>query len=131
MVDTPQLVATVAEKQALYHQSQLISDAITGVDMESGAVAAVAAERGLPFVVVRTVADPVSSALPNAVVDALEASGRVNMIRLLSHLLRHPGEIGGLIALGRHFSDAQKILSAVAQKIAPLDYCRSQAECSD
>ncbi len=138
VVESHQLVATAAEKQALFNRSQSeplavradqsnSTGPITAVDMESGSIAKVAAENGIPFVAIRTVADPAESNLPNAVVTALEPTGRVNMIKLFRHLLRQPGEIGGLIALGRHFSAAQKNLRCVARTIATVQYCQEQA----
>ncbi|MCX8071976.1 MAG: hypothetical protein N3C12_05940 [Candidatus Binatia bacterium] len=75
-------LASVADKQ----HSALRFDAIA-VDMESAAVAQAAMQHGLPFVIVRSVLDPLSDPLPST--DGLvdPQTGRVRPARLLSHVL--------------------------------------------
>jgi hopanoid-associated phosphorylase len=77
---------------------------ITGclaVDMESGAVAAIAAETGLPFLAVRAVADRAGDSLPSLVENAVLPDGRPAVGRTLAALLKHPREIPATLRLAR------------------------------
>jgi adenosylhomocysteine nucleosidase len=85
------------------------------VDMESAAVAHGAEQAGLPFAVLRAICDPADRDLPPAALVALDPSGRVAVGRLLGSILRHPGQIGALIALG---AEAAKARTALRERIA-------------
>jgi adenosylhomocysteine nucleosidase len=104
------LVHLSQDKQSIYQLSQAVA-----LDMESVAIAEVAKEAQLPFLVVRSIADPVNMDLPQAVVQALNAEGQVNLPKLLGYLSWHPLEIPALIRLGKHFKAAQNTLKIVAQ----------------
>lgn len=104
------LLADAAAKRALH--------AATGahaVDMESGAVARFAASRGLPFVVLRAVADGPDDVLPHAARHALTPSGRPALLPVMAGLARRPWELPGLIRLGRASARAH---AALAQAIS-------------
>lgn len=106
------IVASSAEKKALHGRTG--ADAL---DMESAAIASVAAAANLPCLVLRAIADPVETSLPQAVVRALDEHGQVRLGRLLQHLLLHPWEVRALIRLGWHFRAAQKTLKIVARQL--------------
>ena len=84
------------------------------VDMESLAVAEVAAELGIPFIAVRVVVDTAADALPGAVV-AASAGGQVNLLRLLRGLLRSPRDLVPLLRLAGRYRTAMRTLVAVAR----------------
>lgn len=112
------LVHLSQDKQGIYQQSQAVA-----LDMESLAIAEIAQQSQLPFLVVRSIADPVSMDLPHAVVQALSDDGQVNLPKLLGYLCWHPWEIPALIRLGSHFKAAQNTLKVVAQTLAkPQEY---------
>jgi adenosylhomocysteine nucleosidase len=71
------------------------------VDMESGAVGAIAAEAGLAFLAVRAVADRAHDALPSLVENALKSDGRPAIGRALAALARRPSEIPAALRLAR------------------------------
>jgi adenosylhomocysteine nucleosidase len=100
-----QAVATAAAKQALAARTGAVI-----VDMESHAVATA----GLPFAILRVVVDPAERALPASVLAAVDSSGHVNMVPLIAGLLRHPREIGSLLALARDNGPARKSLRRAA-----------------
>ena len=100
-----QALATAAAKQALSARTGAVI-----VDMESHAVAAA----GLPFAILRVVVDPAERALPESVLAAVDSRGRVNMMPLVAGLLRHPGEIGSLLALARDNGPARRSLRRAA-----------------
>jgi adenosylhomocysteine nucleosidase len=84
------------------------------VDMESAAVAQVAAELQLPFMSVRAIVDTAEDALPTAVV-AASRGGKVQIGRLLRGLLATPQEIGSLWRLSARYRLAMRALSVVAR----------------
>ena len=69
------------------------------VDMESAAIAAVAREAGVPFMVLRAVADTAGQDLPPAVVSAVAPGGGLRPWAVLKALLLAPGQIKGLCRL--------------------------------
>lgn len=112
LVESAEVVTEHAEKQSL----RLRTDGVA-VDMESAAVARVATAEGIPFSSVRTIADPLNMSFPNAVTIAMNPRGDVRLAVLLGHLVRHPGETGSLIALGRAFGAAVKTLHRVRHAV--------------
>ncbi len=71
----------------------------SAVDLESGAVARVAARHGLPFAVVRAICDPAGRDLPPAALVALDSSGAIGVLQVLGSVLRRPWQIGALVRL--------------------------------
>lgn len=97
-------VGGVAGKRALFLSGALI------VDMESGAVARVAAKAGVPLAVLRVVADPACRALPRSAMAGLDEDGNPRIGAVLAGLARRPWELPGLIRVGL---DSQAALSAL------------------
>ncbi|HLO78401.1 MAG TPA: hypothetical protein VK196_18250, partial [Magnetospirillum sp.] len=60
------------------------------VDMESGAVARVAAQHGLPFLALRAIADPAGQSLPAPVLRIVDGQGRIRIRGALWALATHP-----------------------------------------
>jgi adenosylhomocysteine nucleosidase len=89
------------------------------VDMESGAVAAVAAEAGLPFAVLRAICDPADRELPPAALVALDSAGRLAAARLAMSILGSPGQMGALLGLARNAAAARRALRSRALRISP------------
>jgi len=91
----------------------LKTDAIA-LDMESIAIAKVAGRNNLPFLAIRTIADPLGMDLPKAISRSLNDQGDVVLGKLLRHLACHPAELPGLINMGIYFNAAKKTLKLVA-----------------
>lgn len=70
-------------------------------DMESHAVARVAREAGVPFAVLRAIADPATQTLPSAVEVGLDDAGRPQLMPVLARLAREPWTLPGLVAAGQ------------------------------
>lgn len=98
------------EKSDLYHCTQA-----GVVDMESHRVALVAEEHGLPFAVVRAVADPAHLSLPLSAFAGLDCQGREHVWPVLRSLLRRPSDTPGLIQLAFHYKRALKSLARFAR----------------
>lgn len=106
----------VAGKAAAFRETGAVA-----VDMESAAVARVAAAHHLPFIAVRVIVDTAGDAVPAAVV-AASGHGQVNLARLIFGLVLAPGQIASLVRLARHYGVARSALAAVARTgaLAPL-----------
>lgn len=101
------IVATPAEKRALRARSGACA-----VDMESHVVAAFAAAHGVPFAVLRVIADPVHRALAPAATQGMRPDGAIDRLAVLSSLLRKPGQ---LPALTRNALDARAAHRALSR----------------
>ena len=84
------MVATAAAKAALYARTGAVA-----VDMESAAVARL----GVPFAVLRAVADTANEALPPAAGVGLDQAGNAAPMRVMRALLRRPQDLPGLIRM--------------------------------
>ncbi|WP_230983131.1 nucleoside phosphorylase [Inquilinus limosus] len=110
------IVDTAAAKARLHRDSGAVI-----VDLESAAVARAAAGAGLPFGVLRAVADPAAHGLPPAALVGLDAEGRPAIGPVLRALARSPGQLPALIRLGRQSSAAMKALLAAAGTLGGRD----------
>jgi len=107
-------VACPAEKRRLSQETGAVA-----VDMESGAVAAVAAASGVPFAVLRAICDPADRAVPPAALVALNAAGGLAAGRMTMSILAKPGQVGALLKLARDAAMARRALRARAVGLAP------------
>jgi adenosylhomocysteine nucleosidase len=88
------------------------------VDMESVAIAQVAEQARLPFMVLRVIVDTAADELPGAVL-AASVGGRLRVGRMLGGLLCAPAEVGALIRLSARYRIANRVLGAVARPGSP------------
>jgi len=108
------IVATAEAKRSLRASSLAVA-----VDMESHAVAAVAAELGLPFLCARVIADTADQAIPMWIPATLDADGRPRMMSVLRRLARNPGDIGVVAGLAMAETRAMRSLRRVASLLGP------------
>ncbi len=111
------IATTAHEKALLYRRNHPVA-----IDLESGAVARVAAAKGLPFAVLRAVADPAERDLPLAAATALKEDGSVDLPKILLSVLRKPGQIPGLLSVGRDAKAARAALLARVEKLPARTY---------
>jgi adenosylhomocysteine nucleosidase len=111
-----EILRTPAEKGALAEEW----GDVVAADMESAAVARAAERAGVPWTVVRAVADTVDTAVSETVSAAIDASGRVSMLRLFGALLRRPQDIALLPPLARAFNAALAALRIAADRAGPV-----------
>lgn len=90
------------------------------VDMESHAVARAAVQAGVPFLVVRVVADSHDRAIPNWVTRGIREDGSVNIPAMAVGALTHPWHIPALIGLAGDSRKATDSLRRVALLGSPL-----------
>jgi adenosylhomocysteine nucleosidase len=87
------------------------------VDMESAAIARVAAEAGVPFVALRVVFDAVADALPTGAEQWLDENGRRRLVPAL-RAVASPAQWVGLMTLIRRYRVATRSLDELARVLA-------------
>lgn len=95
VVGSDAIVATVADKRALYERTGALA-----VDMESHIAARVAARHGVPFAALRVISDAADEALPPAALVGMRADGRMALGPVVASLARRPGQLPALIRTG-------------------------------
>lgn len=88
-------VANRQQKAALHIETRAAV-----ADMESGTVARIAVEHGLPFAVIRVVADTADRDLPPAALIELNRDGTPNIRAVLTSLLAQPTQLPALAGVG-------------------------------
>lgn len=99
------VVATAREKRAVFDRTKSVA-----VDLESAAVAREAAKNGIPFIILRTVADPAHRSLPRAAVKGLTDAGKVAFGAVVGHLARRPHQLPALLFIA---VDTRRALAAI------------------
>jgi adenosylhomocysteine nucleosidase len=107
------ILATTADKRRAWQQTGAIA-----VDLESVAVARAAAARGVPFLVLRAIADPASRDLPPAARLPLRADGKPMLGQVLASLMRHPQQLPALLGVAR---EARHALQALVDPACALN----------
>ena len=106
------VVTSAAAKAALFAASGAVA-----VDLESGAVARVAARHRLPFAVLRAVCDPAGTSLPPAALLALDQDGAIGLWRVAASVMAAPGQLPALLRLGR---DAARARAALVRRVGDI-----------
>ena len=107
------IVSTAAEKRALRKRTGALA-----VDMESGSVARVAMEAGVPFIAIRAVADPATHGLPPAALLPLDEKGRPKLLSVFWSILTNPAQIPALIGTGNQTRIALRRLRWAGRKLS-------------
>jgi len=107
-----EVVASAAAKAALFAASGAVA-----VDLESGAVARVAAAHGLPFAALRAICDPAERDLPPAALIALDRRGGIGLMRVIGSVLAHPSQVSGLLALAADVAAARRALRGAVARV--------------
>jgi adenosylhomocysteine nucleosidase len=98
-------------KARAFHETGAVA-----VDMESSAVAEVAASQRLPFLAVRAIVDTAADVVPRAALMAASpGSASLRLGRLLTALAGAPSELPALMRLASRYRAARRALSAVAR----------------
>jgi hopanoid-associated phosphorylase len=105
-------IARAQQKAELFARTGALA-----VDLESGGVARVAKDAGVPFAVVRAIADPASSDLPPAALVGLGLHGSIDLIAVLGSLRRERGQLSRLLVVAR---DTRTALAALRRGVREL-----------
>ncbi len=104
------VVSRVADKRALFGRTKALA-----VDLESGLVARAATAAGIPFVVLRSVADPAHRNLPRAAVLGLNDEGRVAYGAVFGQMLRNLHQFPALLFTAFETRRALTAMHAIAE----------------
>lgn len=80
------------------------------LDMEAAALAQVASQRNIPWLVVKAILDPMEMELPN-LQECMEATGEVKPILMMEHFLKNPREVTQLTQIQYNASQARQALA--------------------
>ena len=111
-VDSP--LADAAGKAELFDTSGSVA-----VDMESAIVARAAERHGLPFAILRVIADPAHRPLPSSALVAMRSDGEVDIAAVLGALLRNPQELPALLRLALDSRAAFSVLVRARALLGP------------
>jgi hopanoid-associated phosphorylase len=103
-------VLTASAKAGLHADSGGLT-----IDLESGAVAEACAAKGVPFAVIRAVADPAERAIPAFALKGLAEDGGTRALPVILGLLGRPHQLPALLGLARDNRAALKSLGAAAR----------------
>jgi adenosylhomocysteine nucleosidase len=109
-------LSTAADKRFAQNRYQAAA-----VDMESAAVAAVAASHDLPFIVLRAIVDELDDELPEALHAAIDPWGKPRWGPLFSTVLRRPSVLMRLPGLSTRMNKAFDALRNAAQATPDLE----------
>ena len=103
------MVLSQFEKNKLHNNTGAVA-----CDMETHALARVAVEKNLPFIVVRAISDPVWQDLPNWVLSCLTSKGEFDYFCIALALARRPWKLPNLISLASNSKRAFNSLHRTA-----------------
>jgi adenosylhomocysteine nucleosidase len=87
------------------------------VDLESAGCAAIADAAGLPWLVLRAIADTATEAVPALLNRCLDEGGAIGRGRVVGALLRNPGALPGLLELRRRVQICADVLVPAIQRL--------------
>jgi adenosylhomocysteine nucleosidase len=111
-VDRP--LTSASEKRAFNAKSGAVA-----ADMESHIVAQLATRHGLPFAVLRVIADPAEREIPSAALVGMRSDGGIDVLAVLASLLRHPGQLPALLRLAADTRRAMATLLRCYDRLGP------------
>ena len=115
LLDSAQAVTSITDKRILYEASSAVA-----VDMESYAVAGVAAGAGVPFVAARAIADPAGRPLPRSAISSIGPDGMPRVGRVIFRACRRPWEAPALLPLRRDTDAALASLRRLLGGFGPV-----------
>ena len=110
LLSLPEPLLSVEAKGFMRERHQSLA-----VDMESAAIAMVAGEHRIPFIVLRAIVDEREDNVPGELQNSIDAWGRPRSLRMLTTLLRHPHLLMELPTLAARMGKATRALRAAAQ----------------
>lgn len=114
------VAVTASEKEILFLKTKR-----DVVEMESGVIASVCRERGIPVVTIRVVSDPSDEDLPLDFNKLITSKGGIHFGRLALELVKRPNRIPRLMRLGKNTKDAGGKLAEALVK-----FLEKQGKCS-
>jgi adenosylhomocysteine nucleosidase len=126
ITDAPAILDTGNAKAAIFERT-----GAAAADMESAAVAQVAAESELPFLVVRVVLDAAAVSLPGSLGRVIDDAGRVRVPRLMIRAVLDPRDWPRWPGLVWSFLAARHTMRTVWSLAAPDLALRDESVCGE
>jgi adenosylhomocysteine nucleosidase len=114
LAGSPRVVGPVADKRRLHETAGAVA-----VDMESHAVGQVAEAAGVPFLVIRAVADPAGRPLPSAVIGSIGPDGLPRPAYAAARLALRPWQMFAVLRLRQDTEAALSALGGLARLLGP------------
>lgn len=127
VIDRPLLAAEEVLETPAAKAAAARAHGASSADMESGAVAAVAADSGVAFVAVRAVADGFGDPLPAGIEHWVDGGGRARIAPVAAAALS-PTRWRALWRLARRYRAARRTLDGVAAALAPDGFLLERRE---
>ena len=118
LIHSVELLQTPAAKRQLFRQEGAVA-----ADMESGAVARLAAEHELPFVAIRVVLDAAGTSLPRAIAASTDEEGRLLSGALCRRALCSPEDWPRFVRLALSYRVAGRAMRTTWQLASPNLLC--------
>lgn len=115
VLGAPAILATAVQKSRAWNETRAVA-----VDLESDIVARVATSAGIPFVVLRAIADAAHRELAPAALIPLSEGGTPRRARVLASVLREPRQLASLVGLAREVRTARLALAGPARALHGL-----------
>lgn len=112
VLGAPAILATAAQKRRAWNETRAVA-----VDLESDIVARIATSAGIPFIVLRSIADPAYRELPPTALIPLSEDGTPRLAWVLASVLRQPRQLASLVGLAREVRTAQLALAGPARAL--------------
>ncbi len=113
IVTSPRVLLTQQEKEQRGRETDCIA-----VEMESGVHAAFAAQRRLPFLVLRVILDSVDMAIP-PMKGVTTAQGKIRLSKAATHIATHPHHLPFFVRLQHCRKRAAETISRVCRTFFP------------
>jgi len=114
LADAPKILDTGDAKAAIFERT-----GAAAADMESAAVAQVAAEHELPLLVIRVILDTATVTLPGGLGRVIDETGRVRVPQLIIRTVLDPRDWPRWPGLVRSFLAARRVMRTVWSLTAP------------
>ena len=101
-------ITNTKDKERLFQEYKA-----NAVDMESHILGKYAKERGLPFILIRIVADTAKHSIPEAALAGLNKTGSILPFQVLRRLVSNPGQIPSMLQLARNSKAAMNALKTI------------------
>lgn len=108
LLEVDDVIIGSAQKRRLFAETGAVA-----ADMESAELSVVARDAGVPFVVLRTIADSAATTVPNWIMRGIDGFGRVRITSVLLPLIMRPEDWPDVAALAKDFRAALNTLKAI------------------
>jgi len=109
LVTVDRVITQPEEKAAL--RGALALNGPAAIDMETAAVARVAAEQGVPYLSLRIISDTADESLPDLLKDAQREDGSIDRTRVMQSVVWTPSAVPALMRMRRRVQSAADILA--------------------